>query len=94
MSSAMMKNRNLGYDTERSADQVQLVWKGAILFLCAGIFALMIWSGMHENRDPCFSSHAASSEVCTVEPKPEAPLSPAKGALAPLHSGLTSHTPD
>jgi hypothetical protein len=90
----MMKHHDPEYDVGRAAGRHQLVWKGAILFLCAGIFALMIWSGTGNNQDPCFSSHAASNEVCTVQPQTKAPQPPAKGALAPMHSGLPNHTSD
>jgi hypothetical protein len=90
MSGAMMKKHDIEYDAGFSADRQQLVWKGALLLLCAGIFALILWSGGHDNRNACTLSRAASREACVTEPKSETLRPPAKGAFAPAHWGFAS----
>ncbi len=87
-----MKNNDLDIETGHSADRQQLVWKGAILLLCAGIFALILWSGAHNRPDPCLGTDAASQEACLAQSRAEALRPPAKGAFAPLKSGSADRT--
>jgi len=94
MSSAMIKNNDLDIDARHSADRQQLVWKGAILLLCAGIFALILWSGAHNGPDPCLGNDAASEQACLAQSRAQALRPPAKGAFAPINSGSTYRTSD
>jgi hypothetical protein len=86
MSSAMTKNNDLDNDARYSAGRQQLFLKGAILLLCAGIFALILWSGAN-HPDPCLANDAASQEACLAQSRAQALRPPAKGAFAPVSSG-------
>jgi hypothetical protein len=90
----MIKNNDLDIDARHSADRQQLVWKGAILLLCAGIFALILWSGAHNRPDPCLGNDAASEQACLAQSRAQALRPPAKGAFAPINSGSTYRTSD
>lgn len=94
MSAAMIKNSDLDIDARYSADRQQLVWKGAILLLCAGIFALILWSGTHTRPDPCLGNDAASEQACLAQSRAQALRPPAKGAFAPINSSSTDRTSD
>ena len=87
----MVKHNELEIDSRFSADRQQLFWKGAILLLCAGIFALILWSGAHDNHELC---KAAAGEACITQPQAQAPRPPAKGALAPVHAGSIIRSAD
>jgi hypothetical protein len=91
---AMNKDNDVEFDAKTAGDRQQLVWKGAILLLCAGIFALILWSGAREHPDPCIANDAASQEACLAQSRAQALRPPAKGAFAPTNIGAVSHTPD
>jgi hypothetical protein len=90
----MIKNNDHDIDARYSAQRQQLVWKGAILLLCAGIFALILWSGTHTHPDPCLGNDAASQDACLAQSRAEALRPPAKGAFAPINSKPVDHASD
>ena len=46
----MVNNKKeIDFGSDESGERQQLVWKGALVLLCLGIFALVMWSGA---RDP------------------------------------------
>jgi hypothetical protein len=65
-----------------------LVWKGAVLLLCFGLFALMMWSGARENAtaEQCASADQAARDACMASLRAQAPQPPVKGGLRPLDS--------
>jgi hypothetical protein len=90
----MIKNNGFDIDARHSIDRQQLIWKGAIVLLCAGIFALILWSGAHDRPDPCLGNDAASQEACLAQARAQALRPPAKGAFAPIKSGSADRTSD
>jgi hypothetical protein len=88
----MIKNNDFDIDARHSIDRQQLIWKGAILLLCAGIFALILWSGAHNRPDPCLGNDAASQEACLAQARAQALRPPAKGAFAPVNFGSVDQT--
>jgi hypothetical protein len=80
----MINNQNPELTTDFINERQQFVFKGAVLLLCAGILALVFWSGTHETRtfDQCGQS--AAREACLSELSTTNTHASAKGALAPL----------
>ncbi len=76
-------------DAERgmthALDRQQLIWKGALVLLCLGFFALVVWAGENGDRtaDRCAYENAFARTACTNATQAQASPLPAKGGLAP-----------
>ena len=40
--------RDIDFSKDEFREHEGLAWKGALVLLCLGIFALVLWSGTHE----------------------------------------------
>jgi hypothetical protein len=80
----MINKNDLEFETDQFSERQQLVWKGALILLCAGLFALVAWSSTRDNQllDRCASAQAN----CLTDLRSQPPQPPAKGALSPLRS--------
>jgi len=76
----MIDNRELGLSVSEPSERQQLVWKGALVLLCLGIFALVMWSGAREPSLRCTDTDPAAQKTCMRNLRAQAPQSPAKGA--------------
>ena len=81
----MIDTKELGSSVNEPSERQQLVWKGAMLLVCAGIFALVMWSGARETQR-CSDGDAAAREACMSNLRAQAPRPPAKGAFSPFSS--------
>jgi hypothetical protein len=62
-----------------SVDCQALIWNGALILVCAGIFALMLLSDAYDAATRCFETDSAAQEACLQKLKAEAARPPAKG---------------
>jgi len=84
-------SKDIELTQDESENRRYLLWKGALLLLCLGIFALVMWSG--EPGERCRDGDVAVREACMASLRAQAPAPPAKGALSPLGQGLAErHT--
>jgi hypothetical protein len=72
-------------DMAHALRRQQLFWKGALVLLCLGFFALVVWAGGHNDRtaDRCAYERAFARTACTNVTRTQALPLPAKGGLAP-----------
>ena len=57
----------------------RLMWKAALILLCLGIFALVMWSGSNDPAQRCAQTDPAEQQACVNYLKTQAPQPPAKG---------------
>jgi hypothetical protein len=69
-----------------SGERPQLVWKGALILLCVGVFALVMWAG-ESRTERCAKESPAARETCLNNLKVLSPQPPAKGGAAPTLLG-------
>jgi hypothetical protein len=75
----MVYNNNdidLGRD---GSGEPRLMWKAALILLCLGIFALVMWSGSNDTAQRCTQTDPAEQQACVHFLKTQAPQPPAKG---------------
>src|SRR5262245_53806839 len=96
----MLNNKKLVMTGDETEARQQLVWKGAILLMCLGLFALVIWSGAREDAmtAQCANTDQATHDACIASQRPQTPMLPAKGGARLLdspdrHSNWNSHAP-
>jgi hypothetical protein len=82
----MINNKDIELTAPNVDAHQQFVWKGAVLLLCLGLFALVMWSGTRENTtaEHCASADQAAREACMANLRTQAPQPPAKGGSRPL----------
>ena len=61
------------------SDEPRLMWKAALILLCLGIFALVMWSGSNDPTQRCTQTDPAEKQACVHFLKAQAPQPPAKG---------------
>jgi hypothetical protein len=71
-------------DDDFLSERQQIVFKGAVLLLCAAILALVFTSGRHETRTEEQCGQSAARAACLSELSATSTHAPVKGALAPL----------
>jgi hypothetical protein len=86
MGCCMIENDNTEEKTSILSERQEYVLKAAVLLVCAGILAMVLFSGTHEIRTADQCGRAVSSEACQARATPYPPQ-PAKGALAPFGAG-------
>ena len=90
----MVRNKKkIDFGSDESTEPQQLVWKGALVLFCLGIFALVMWSGGREPSQRCTETDPVAQATCMNNLRAQAPQRPAKGAF-PLVSGATERTTD
>jgi hypothetical protein len=57
------------------------LWKSAIVLMCLGIFALVMWSGGHEVQRQCTETDPAAQQTCLNQLRAQALHAPAKGVV-------------
>jgi hypothetical protein len=62
-----------------AVDRPVLVWNGALILVCLGIFALVLLSDAHDAATRCTEGDSVAQEACLRLLKAEAPKPPAKG---------------
>jgi hypothetical protein len=67
-------------------ERQEYVFRAAVLLVCAGTLAMVLFSGTHEILPADQCGRAFSSEACQARATPYPPQ-PAKGALAPFGAG-------
>jgi hypothetical protein len=82
----MIETENTETNPNILGDRQQLLFKGAVLLVCAGILALVLWSGTHETRTADYCGRVDTRAACAA-PSTPMPSQPAKGALAPFGAG-------
>jgi hypothetical protein len=84
----MIDNQNIELTSNNTNGNQQLVWKGAVLLLCLGLFALVMWSGARESAtaEKCANADQAAREACVANLRGSAPLPPSKGDQRPIIS--------
>jgi hypothetical protein len=92
--SKMVHNRKeIDFSRDEFGEPQQLVWKGALVLLCLGIFALVMWSGARDPAQRCTETDPVAQETCMQNLRAQAPQRPAKGAF-PLVSGVAERRAD
>lgn len=86
----MIQRDNAETDQDFPSERQQVVFKGAVLLLCAGILALVFLSGRHESRIADQCSQVGAREACATSSSNVNSRPPTKGALAPLGTGSNS----
>src|SRR5262245_24312001 len=84
----MLNNKKLVLTEDETDARQRLVWKGAILLLCLGLFALVMWSGAREDAmtAQCANTDQATRDACIASLRPQTPPLPAKGGTRLLDS--------
>jgi hypothetical protein len=86
MGYSMIENDNKETNNSILSERQEDAFKAAVLILCAGILAMVLFSGTHEARttDQCGQgdTHAACPALSTPYP-----AYPAKGGIAPFGAG-------
>jgi hypothetical protein len=83
---AMVRDeRDIDFSKDEYGEHEGLAWKGALVLLCLGIFALVLWSGTHESSQRCVETDLVAQATCLHNLRAQAPQPPAKGPfpLAP-----------
>jgi hypothetical protein len=87
----MINDDDAQQDMAQALDRQQLIWKGALVLLCLGFFALVVWAGgTNDTAERCAYETAFARTACTNAASAQASPLPAKGALAPA---LTADRP-
>jgi hypothetical protein len=81
-----LKDMELGRD---DAGEPRFMWKGALILLCLGIFALVMWSGSNGSSQRCTQTDPAEQQACVRFLNAQAPERPAKGPYP-----LVPHAPE
>jgi hypothetical protein len=68
----------------RPIDRQNLIWNGALILLCTGVFALVLLSNAHDAATRCTETHLLTQEACLRQLQAEAARRPAKGAYPPV----------
>jgi cytochrome c oxidase assembly factor CtaG len=86
MGCSMIENDKRETNNSILSERQEYVFKAAVLILCAGILAMVLFSGAHETRtaDQCgqTDARAACQALSTSYP-----AYPAKGGIAPFGAG-------
>jgi hypothetical protein len=85
MEFAMIDNKNIELDANETDASQQLIWKGAVLLLCLGLFTLVMWSGAQESATAEKCAQAAR-EACVANLRVPSPSPPVKGGQRPVSS--------
>jgi hypothetical protein len=90
MGYSMIENDNKETNNSILSERQEYAFKAAVLILCAGILAMVLFSGTHESRtaDQCGQSDAHTA--CSASSTPY-PAYPAKGGIAPFGAGAVDH---
>jgi len=81
----MVNNKKeIDFGSDEFSEPHQLVWKGALVLLCLGIFALVMWSGARDPAQRCTEADPVAQETCLHNLRSQVPQPPAKGAFAPV----------
>jgi hypothetical protein len=88
----MINDNDAHQDMTRQLTRQELVWKGALVLLCLGFFALVVWTGRNDDRstERCAYETAFARTACPDATEAPASSLPAKGGLAPA---LAAHRP-
>lgn len=77
---AMVRDeRDIDFSKDEFREHEGLAWKGALVLLCLGIFALVLWSGTHESSQRCVETDLVAQATCLHNLRAQAPQPPAKG---------------
>jgi hypothetical protein len=71
--------RDIDFSKDEFGAHEGLVWKGALVLLCLGIFALVMWSGAHDSSQRCVETDLVAQAACMHNLTAQAPQPPAKG---------------
>jgi hypothetical protein len=71
--------REIEFSKDEYGEHEGLAWKGALVLLCLGIFALVLWSGTHESSQRCVETDLVAQATCLHNLRAQAPQPPAKG---------------
>jgi hypothetical protein len=84
----MIDNQNIELAANEGNVHQQLVWKGAVLLLCLGLFALVMWSDARESAtaEKCANADQAAREACVASLRASAPQPPVKGGQRSISS--------
>jgi hypothetical protein len=87
----MIDNQNIELAANETNASQQLMWKGAVLLLCLGLFSLVMWSGARESAtaEKCANVDQAAREACMANLRGSAPPPPAKGGQRPKSAAVT-----
>ena len=78
----MVNNKKeIDFGSDEFSEPQQLVWKGALVLLCLGIFALVMWSGARDPAQRCTEADPVAQETCLHNLRAQVPQPPAKGAF-------------
>jgi hypothetical protein len=86
MGCSMIENDNTETNTSILSDRQEYVFKAAVLLVCAGILAMILFSGTHETRTVDQCAQGDTRTAC-LAPSTSYPAHPAKGALTPFGAG-------
>jgi hypothetical protein len=76
--------KDIGIGRDESGEP-QLMWKAALILLCLGIFALVMWSGSNDPAQRCTQTDPAEQQACVHFLNAQAPERPAKGPFPLVH---------
>jgi hypothetical protein len=88
----MINDNDAHQDVTQPLGRQELVWKGALVLLCLGFFALVVWAGGNDDRstERCAYETAFTRTTCPNATEAQVSSLPAKGGLAPA---LAAHRP-
>jgi len=66
-------------DIDKSVKRQDVIWKSALILVCAGIFALMLLSDAHDAATRCTETDSVAQEACLRQLRAEENQPPAKG---------------
>ena len=92
MGYSMIENDNRETNKSLLSERQEYAFKAAVLILCAGILAMVLFSGSHETRT---ADQCGQGDARTACPAPSTPYPayPAKGGIAPFGAGAVDrHT--
>jgi hypothetical protein len=75
----MLKYDGSQMDIDKSVKRQDLIWKSALILVCAGLFALMLLSDAHDTATRCTGTDPVAQEACLRQLRAEDGQPPAKG---------------
>ena len=75
----MLEHDSKEIEIDKSVRRQDLIWKGALILVCAAIFVLMMLADKHDAATQCTESDPVMQEACLRQIKAEAARPPAKG---------------
>jgi hypothetical protein len=90
MGYAMIENDNRPTNNSILSERQEYAFKAAVLILCAGILAMVLFSGTHETGTVDQCGQGDAHRACPASSTPY-PAYPAKGGIAPFGAGAVDH---